>query len=147
MADFKSKVKYAFDGDPSVTLRSATDGAETATASETGIALNALTAAYWDGNEIPEESMTAVVTVDALDSGDADETYVLTLEVDSVLAFSDSPVTVASLTVSSTGVYSMNIDADTIKALDGNAAFIRIKATLGGTTPSITYGSWLVKTI
>ena len=53
MARMNSKVRREFDAAADVTLRDADDGAETATASETGVSLNLLTDAYWDNDEQP----------------------------------------------------------------------------------------------
>ena len=147
MADMKSKVKHSFDAEASVTLRDITDGAETADAAETGVALPALTKAYWDNNDIAQDAIACVVHVTAIDFGDANEVYVLNIQVDSALAFDDAPVTVGTITIPAVGVYTVLLDTDTVKALDANAAFIRANLDVSGTTPSITYGAWIAPVI
>lgn len=143
MADMKSKVKFAFDADSGVTLRDAADGAETANAAESGVTIPSLNGAYWDDNDVAHESLTVVVVVSDIDVSDADETYVIAVETDSSNAFG-SAVEVGSLTVpGAVGSYAINLDADTIKALDPTAQWIRVSLTVGGTTPSITYSAWL----
>lgn len=138
----KSEVKYSFDAAAEATLRNAADGAETATAAETPIDLDRLDKAYWDNGDIANGVFTTVVHVSALDVADADETYTLTFEVDDVSGFT-SPTVVGTCVVTATGVYSVILDSDTIKKRDPDARYLRVNATLGGTTPSITYGAWL----
>ncbi len=142
-----SKVRHSFDAEPKVMLRDAAAAAVTATKSETGISLDTLKAAYWQGNETPQQTFAAIINVSAVDKTTGDETYVFTIQVDSVLAFSDSPVTIATLTVNAAGVYVVNLDGPTIDALDVNAAFIRVTATLAGTTPILSYGAWLAPAV
>ena len=145
-----SRVRALIDTDASVTLRNVADGAETATATETAISLNELDNAFWDdGNQIPYGTFTVAVHVTALDKTDGNETYVLSLLVDDTSNLSDSPVTIASMTIVSTGYYTFVVDSKNIPLLDpdtsGTDKWLAIGATLGGTTPSITYGAWLAK--
>lgn len=125
--------------DKNLELRDVADGAETATAAETGIAFDPVHIGEYE----------AVVHVTAIDAADADETYVLTVETDSLVAFTDAPVVIASLAVDKATAVPTKIriplNGAKTKFLDPNAAAIRIKATLGGTTPSITYGAYLTK--
>jgi hypothetical protein len=148
-----SAVKYGFDVDASVTLRDIADGAETATALETPVNLNLLDAAYWQTNTLPYNTLMVVVHVTANDFTTMDETVVLTLEVDDDAALADTPTVVSTLTLSGglTGVFYMPVDARTIEGLvsdwSGDVAYMGIRATLGGTTPSVTYGAWIAKDI
>lgn len=119
--------------DKQLELRNVADGAETSTVAETGVALDVRAAG----------DFKAIFFVTALDTGDADETYVLSVDTDSVAAFSDDPVEVGRVTVTGTGVFEIPLSGAQIEKLDPNAAAIRAKATLGGTTPSITYGAYL----
>lgn len=136
--------KRMYDAAAAVELRDVTDGAETSSAAETGVSLNK-GSAYWQNDQTPYDFLMAVVNVTACDDGNADETYELYLEVDSELAFGDSPVKVAKLDVTRgfTGLLEIPVSREVIDKLDPNAEFIRIGATLGGTSPSITYGAWL----
>jgi hypothetical protein len=83
-----------------------------------------------------------VFNVSALDTTDTDETYVLSVQVDAAAGFS-SPVTVGSITVTEPGVYELPLSADFIEHAEPDAIKMRAVATLGGTTPSITYGAFL----
>lgn len=123
---------YTFD--KQLELRNVADGAETATAAETGLALPVRQA----GN------FKAVFDVTALDTASGNETYVVSVETDSVAAFTDSPVKIGEVAMAATGAYELPLSSRQIETLDPNAAAIRCKATLGGTTPSITYGAFLV---
>lgn len=123
--------------DKQLELRNVADGAETATATETGFAFAARMAG----------DFKAIVFVTALDTTTGDETYVLTVETDSVAAFNDTPVEVGRAAVTQTGVYEIPMSASQITKLDADAAAIRVKATLSGTTPSITYGAYLTPAV
>lgn len=120
--------------DKQLELRNIADGAETSTAAETGITFAARMAG----------DFKAIVYVSALDETTGDETYSVAIETDSVAAFTGSPVTIATTTITAPGVYEIPLSAGQIAGLDADAAAIRCKATLAGTTPSITYGCYLV---
>ena len=123
----------SFTFDAALELRDQTDAAETATQAEPGIALDVLKA----GN------FKAVFIVTALDLASTNETYALSIETDSLAAFSDSPVQVGSVAVTAVGTYELLFSQAGLARLDPDAAAIRCKATLGGTTPSIAYGCFL----
>ena len=120
--------------DKQLELRNVADGAEVATVAETGVSFAARMAG----------DFKAVVFVTALDLTSGNETYLLTVETDSLAAFSDSPAEVGRVSIGATGVYEIPLSAAAIEQRDPNAAAIRVKATLGGTSPSITYGAYLV---
>lgn len=149
-----SAVKYGFDVDPNVTLRDIADGAETATALETPINLNLLDAAYWQENTLPYNTLMVVIHVTETLVGTA-ATYDLTLEVDDTTDLSDSPTVVASITIppglSAGAVFYLPVDARTIENLvsdySGDILYMGIRATLGGSGGSITYGAWIAKNI
>lgn len=122
-----------FTVDSALILRAPSDAAETATAAETGVAFDVLKAGTFH----------AVVDVIGIDTTTGNETYVVSVETDSVAAFSDSPVQVAAVTVTSTGRHILTLDQDLVAKLDPDAAAIRVKATLGGTTPIISYGAFI----
>lgn len=152
MAANASRVTAILDTEASVTLRNAEDGAETATATETAISLAELDAAYWHGGEIPHGIFEVDVHITAMDNTTGDESYVLDLILDDVLAMNDTPRVVASLTLATkqVGFYKMFVDSRNIPLLDtdssGTDKWLAIRATLGGTTPSITYGAWISRT-
>lgn len=148
MAANASRVSAILDTEASVTLRDIADGAETATAIETSISLAELDLAYWHNGEIPHGVFEVAVHITALDTT-SDETYALELIVDDVSAMNDTPRVVAMIPVVSrnTGFYKVYVDSKTILNADtdtsGTDKFLAIRATLGGTTPSITYGAWI----
>ena len=113
-------------------LRDATAAAITSTTSETGVGID-LTALW---------NYKVAVNVSSLDDADADETYVVTAEVDTTSGFA-SAVTVGSLTLTATGLYELPLSRDFVEHLEAGAAWIRVTATLGGTTPSLKYGAFL----
>lgn len=148
-----SKVKSLHDTDPSVVLRDIADGAETSTATETGVSLKELDTAYWHNGEIPQGVFEICVQITATDAGNGDETYVLSLLVDDTSAMSDSPVTIAAYTIprGTTGIFYWYVDSQTIPRLDtdssGTDKWLAVRATLGGTSPSITYGASITKKV
>lgn len=153
-----SRVKAMFDTDASVTLRDVASGAVTSTTTETAVSLGELDTAYWeDGAQgsttgrIPFGVMQVEIDITACDSGDGDETYTISLLVDDASGMNDSPVTVWSQAVTRgfTGVLYAYVDHRNITALNtdssGSDTYMAIKATLAGTTPSITYGARIVR--
>ena len=55
-----------------------------------------------------------------------------------------SAVDVGSLIVTATGPFAIPLSSKWVTNLEAAADFIRVKATLAGTTPSLTYGGFLV---
>lgn len=145
-----SRVNEIIDLDDAVTLRDATDGAETATATETAVSLQELDSAYWHNGEIPHGVFKVVFHVTAVDRTTGDETYTLSLVVDDTADMSDTPATVAALAITAAGVYTMFVDSKNIPQVNADSSgadkWIAAKATLAGTTPSITYGAWIART-
>lgn len=83
-----------------------------------------------------------VIFVDSIDTTSGTETYVLKLQ--SVDANKANPTDVpgATLTITSdlVGVYvNLCVDPETIALADPDAAYLRIFADVGGSTPSISY--------
>jgi len=118
-------------------LRDIDDGAETATADETGILFPVRFSGLFE----------VVINITAIDAASGNETYVLVVDVDSLAAFSDAPVEVARKTVDKATAMPAEVRiplaSDDIARLDSNAAAIRVGLEAGGTTPSITYGAWI----
>lgn len=122
--------------DKQLELRNVADGAETSTASETGIAFDARMAG---------DFKAIVFVTDRAATG----TCTISVETDAEPDFGGTPVTIGSVTVaaSATGVFEIPMSGTQIEKLDPDAGAIRVKATLGGTTPSVTYGAYLVPTV
>lgn len=124
--------------DKQLELRDIAVGAKTATASETGVSFPALMAG----------DFKAIVYVsDVTLGGSPANTYLLTVETDSVQAFSDSPVEVGRVTVTGKGVYEIPLSGAAVEQRDPNAAAIRVTATLAGSSKSITYGAYLTPAV
>lgn len=144
-----SRVNEIIDLADAVTLRDIADGAETATATETGKSLSELRAAYWHNKEIPHGVFKVVFNVTAVDRTTGDEAYTLALVVDDTADMSDNPSVIASLAITTAGVYTMFVDSKNIPQIDpdtsGTDKWIAARATLGGTTPIITYGAWIAR--
>lgn len=105
--------------DKELELRNVADGAETTTATEQAVALDA------DKFDRP---FAAVVNVTALDRATGDETYVLSIEADTSPAFG-SAVAVASLpAITTTGRYEIPLTGALIEQHEPGATHIRIKA-------------------
>lgn len=144
-----SKVKALYDAASTALLRNVADGAETSTATEAAVPLNILDAAYWQsGNKlVPHGVLEITIHVTALDTTTGDETYTLALMVDDASAMNDTPLAVWTQTITATGVYTALVDSDTIAKViadkSGTDLWMAIRATLGGTTPSLTYGAWI----
>lgn len=122
--------------DKQLELRDVKDGEETTTQAETGIAFAARAAG---------DFKAIIYVTDRAATG----TCTISIETDSEAAFGDTPVTIGSVTVAAgnTGVFEIPMSAAQIEKLDPDAAAIRVKATLGGTDPAVTYGAYLVPTV
>lgn len=122
--------------DTQLELRDITDGAETSTAAETGLAFNP--------RKIGDYKV--VINISARDYTTEDETYALTVGIsDAVGGTYTTVATLASATIITNGAgrYELPLMGNWAELLDDDAAFINITATLGGTSPSITYGAHL----
>lgn len=118
--------------DKQLELRDIAAGARTETAAETGIGFDSRMAGDFKAVVyVSERSSTGTCTVSVQTATDAD--------------FGGSSVTIGSVTIpaSAKGVYEIPMSAAQIARLDPDASAIRITATLGGTTPSVTYGAYL----
>lgn len=139
------------DFDSSVILRNVADGAETSTAIETAVALNELDTAYWHNSQIPNGQLEIVLAVASAKSSDNDETYLLELIVDDVSGMSNDPVVVWSQPIPRgyRGASKIVVDGAAIASLDtdssGTEKYLAIRATLGGTLPSLVYGASIVR--
>lgn len=120
--------------DKQLELRNIADGAETTTVAETGVALDVRMAG----------DFKAIIYVSAMTTGgETPETYLIAVETDSVAAFNSTAVEVGRVIVAAPGAYEIPLSGMAIEQRDPTAAAIRVKATLAGTAPSITYGAYL----
>ena len=101
-------------------------------------------------NPVMVESYKAVFRVAAIVQNDEDETYVLSVEA-SDDGFSSNVVELGALpdlgflglAITAPDTFEIPLSGEAAEALNPNLATIRVKATLGGTTPSITYEAFL----
>lgn len=120
-------------------LRDITDGAETSTAAETGVSFPVRKIGGYK----------AVMNVSAIDYTTTDETYSFQIQVSDVVG--GTYTTIAELgtgvVLGSAGAarYELPLSGNLAAEIDADSAFIRVQATLAGTTPSITYGCHLEK--
>lgn len=141
MANMNSKVKFLVDKEASVTLRATSAAQITATTSETALTLGN-GSAYWNAGVTPFQTLAANILVKTIDRTTGDETYTFAIEVSATAGGSFTEV--ARVTgVTTVGAYTALIDVDTVKKLVPTAAFVRITATLGGTTPILDYDAYL----
>lgn len=143
MARMNSKVRREFDAAAAVTLRDIADGAETADASEAGVALNTLTDAYWDNDEVPNGIFLVSFHVSDADFANADEVYDIYVEVDTASGFASAKEVARLKSIPSVGYYEVPISSQLIEKLESGATHIRARLDVTGTTPSITYGAWM----
>lgn len=109
----------------------------TATAAETGIAFPV--------RNIDEYK--AVINFSGMDFTTTDETYVFSIEVSDLVG--GTYTIIASTPDMGSAVSSGRLDiplsGKIAEQLDADSAFIQVKATLGGTTPSVDYECFLTK--
>ena len=118
MAKMNSVVKFPVDAEAQVTLRAEASAAlsAAATVNETAVSLKELTS-YWDAGIVPFEPIAVQVFVNSLTtSGDA--TYTLNIETASDAAGANN-TTVHTVTVTETGIYTLYLDVDTVRKIDG----------------------------
>lgn len=108
----------------------------TATASTTGVAIPCRMLAISDW----------VIYVTAIDAASNDETYSFALQVSDVVGGTYTTIaTHAWPRAHGAGRAHIPINGDMASFQDTDSAFMRVTATLGGTTPSVTYGAFLTK--
>jgi hypothetical protein len=91
------------------------------------------------------EPMGVAILVDvAADAGNGDETYAFGIETDDNAALS-SPTVSATRTIARADLTAGSLHVIPISPAEAIAfqRYLGVRATLGGTTPSITYTAWL----
>ena len=109
----------------------------TASASETGIA--------FDVRKIADYK--AVIQYSGMDFTTGDESYVFSIEVSDLVGGTYTAIATMPDIGSATAAGRLDIplSGKIAELLDADSAFIRVTATLGGTTPSIDYDCFLTK--
>ena len=115
-------------------LRLKTFGNVTTTTSETGVSIDGLTAM---------QDFKVVFFVSGFNLT-SDEQVVFSVESDSVVAFSDAPVTQVTLpAISGDGEYELCLSGHQISQHDADAAALRVVATVSGTSPAFDYKCYI----
>lgn len=136
-----------FSLDAETVLRAAGSAAITSTGGSGGLALDALTA-YWNAGDVANShEMAVVVQVEAVDTVTGDETYVFAIEVDSVADFSDTPTKLVTRTVTAAGRFVLMVTREDLVGAGADAKYLRVHATIGGTTPSVTYNAYVAPVV
>lgn len=136
----KSVVNRIYDADTK--FRAPGSAAVTATAVVGVLALDKMTKVRPSDQrgKLGAEAYEIVIVVSDIKAPNADETFTFTVDVGATGA---AATTVATLVVNKVGQFVIQLDAQTIEALDADHAEIELNATLAGTAPSITFTSWL----
>lgn len=131
--------RFSFDG--ATVLRAEGSADVTATDSSKALPLDVLSS-YWASGELASNHQFAIVVqVEKLDKTTGDETYEFAVEVDSSESFGSAAV-VTKRSFNSTGKHVFVLSREEIVSAKNGAAFLRIKATLGGTTPIVAYSAY-----
>ena len=121
--------------DKALELRNVSDGAETSTAAESAINLDV----------VSFQKYKAKVFVTACDVTTGDEAYTFDIQVST--ASGGTFVTVGSFVFAAgalaVGEFEIPLSAQNVYEHVSAADWIRVRATLAGTTPSVTYGCFL----
>lgn len=121
--------------DKELELRNVADGAETSTAAETAVNLDV----------ISFQKYKAKVFITAVDVTTGDEAYTFDVQVST--ASGGTFVTVGSFVLAAgaavVGEFEIPLSAQNVYEHVSAADWIRVRATLAGTTPSVTYGCYL----
>ncbi|MEO1523253.1 MAG: hypothetical protein AAFU78_21105 [Cyanobacteria bacterium J06633_2] len=121
--------------DDNLVLRDIADGAESATASETGIA--------FDCRKIDQFKVClAVDAYTGYDAGTAE--WTLTVEVSDVVGGTYTQVGPSFIPVGAAIESEIVISGPMVEQVDADADWIRITATKTGSPGNITYGAWIV---
>lgn len=144
-----SRVQSTPDYDAGMVLREGDESALAATTIGTPVSLKELRNAIWDNYEIPHGKFQVEVEVTSLDVAGTNA-YSIDLVVDDVVGMNDTPVQVASVPVTATGVYRMVVDSKSIPVLDpdhsGTDKWLASRATMSGnSTPEIQYRARITK--
>lgn len=136
----RSEVNYIYDAENA--FRAPGQAAITASATVGTLPLDKLVNVRPSSqrNKLGAESYKIVVVVETAAGGDS--TYALDVAVGAEGA-GDTTV-VGSITVGEAGQYVVEVDAHTIEKMDPDHAEMALVATLGGTSPSLTFSAWLV---
>ena len=113
-----------------------------------GTAITTTTSAT--GIEFPVRNINeykAVVAYNGMDFTTTDESYVFSIQISDVVGGTYTILaTVPDIgSATASGFLDIPLNGKLAEQIDSDSAFIRVTATLGGTTPSIDFDCWLTK--
>ena len=112
--------------------------AQTVTA--TGASTNHMDLSVAGRDISPDEQLYLHITVEAIDASSGDETYSVALQMDDNSSFS-SATSVGSQTIPRTAAVGQKYELPIPTGV--TERYVRVYATLGGTTPSLTYNAFI----
>lgn len=93
------------------------------------------------------EYYKAVIDIGTFDNTTTDETYVITIEIASTLNSTYNVIATLSSDIIKNGgankTYMLPLSGYYNNYINSNSAYMRVTATLGGTSPSLTYGAFI----
>jgi hypothetical protein len=147
MSTMNSKSRRIPDFEAQAIFRTPEEAAITAATNMTSKPLNRLTQAYWDNGEIPHGVIIVAGNVHAHDRTTGDETVQFVVQVSDVADFSGTVTDVAQTPVlgaNALGYFELRVDSDNLQdQLGANAAHIRLRAVVAGTSPSTSFAAWM----
>lgn len=94
--------------------------------------------------EVRTGPFDVVIDVTAIDAADGNETYVFSVDVsDATGGTYTKVVALPNIRDIGTGRYVIAVDPSLVHQLDDDADWIKVTATLGGTSPSITWSAFI----
>jgi len=144
MAKFNSRNVHMYDAAPSIALLPKTGVPITASFTGAAYALD-LVEGWWNQPQYPADwQLNVILQVTAVDHTTGDESYVFTIEGSTEPTFA-APVVIDEFAakVPSIGQYSTEFYLDTAAAVLPGIQYIRLRAVLAGTSPSITCYAWI----
>jgi hypothetical protein len=143
MSNLTSQARRIPDYAATTLLRDPAAPAITATTNGVALSLDPATVPYWSNKEIPFGDFGVAFHATAFDRTTGDETAVFSVEVSVDQAFT-VPIAVGATPVLTSGGYvEVPVSGHDLQRRVPNAAWIRVRAVLAGTTPIVTYGAWL----
>ncbi len=143
MSKMNTSHRYIYDAAPATLLRARTAAAVTSTGDSSVVVLDTLKGFWNTAGELADETFAIVINVTDLDATTGDETYSLAAKATNAAGVVNNAAALGTLAINAVGQYVILVDAATVKKVASNFGGVKLTATLAGTTPSITYHSWI----
>lgn len=137
--NMSSKVRHAYDA-ANVSIAPGTSTAQAASTDGTAVAIDRLSAAYWQVDNTMAANKYSMVIVVESDDSSAGVTY--TVEIDTVVGFG-SPVTLFTTTDLPVGETVVPLDESIMEHLEAGTAYVRCTIDVAAGTGSCEAGAWL----